>query len=120
NRRLGSGIAPADQIAARGGLVSLAVDGSASNEAGDMISEMHSAWHTHRAAKGAGASTVEEIVRWATVNGARVLGFPDTGVLAPGKLADIAVFKLSSPRYFGLHDLLAGPVAAAGAAAGEL
>jgi cytosine/adenosine deaminase-related metal-dependent hydrolase len=77
---------------------------------------MHSAWHTHRAAKGAGATTVEEVVRWATVNGARVLGFPDIGVLAPGKLADLAIFNLSSPRYFGLHDPLTGPVAGAGAA----
>ncbi len=116
NCRLGSGIAPADRMAAQGGAVSLAADGAASNEAADMISEMHSAWHVHRAAKGAAAATVEEVVRWATVNGARVLGFPDLGVLAPGKLADIAVFSLSHPRYFGLHDPLAGPVVAGGAA----
>jgi cytosine/adenosine deaminase-related metal-dependent hydrolase len=96
--------------------VSLAVDGAASNESADMVSEMHSAWHTHRAAKGVGATTVEEVVRWATVNGARVLGFDDIGVLAPGKLADIAIFNLSSPRYFGLHDPLAGPVTGAGTA----
>ena len=55
NCRLGSGIAPAEKIAALGGMVSLAVDGAASNEAADMISEMHSAWHVHRAVKGAGA-----------------------------------------------------------------
>jgi cytosine/adenosine deaminase-related metal-dependent hydrolase len=55
-------------------------------------------------------------VRWATVNGARVLYFDDIGLLAPGKLADIAIFNLSSPRYFGLHDTLAGPVAGAGTA----
>jgi len=116
NCRLGSGIAPADRMAAQGGLVSLAVDGAASNESADMISEMNSAWHTHRATKGAASTTVEEVVRWATVNGARVLGFDDIGVLAPGKLADIAIFNLSSPRYFGLHDTLIGPVAGAGAA----
>jgi cytosine/adenosine deaminase-related metal-dependent hydrolase len=116
NCRLGSGIAPADRMAALGGAVSLAVDGAASNESADMISEMHSAWHTHRAAKGADATTVEEVVRWATVNGANVLGFPETGVLAPGKLADLVIFGLSSPRYFGLHDPLAGPVVAGGAA----
>jgi cytosine/adenosine deaminase-related metal-dependent hydrolase len=103
-------------MALQGGLVSLAVDGAASNESADMISEMNSAWHTHRAAKGASATTVEEVVRWATVNGARVLGFDDIGILAPGKLADIAIFNLSSPRYFGLHDPLIGPVASAGAA----
>jgi cytosine/adenosine deaminase-related metal-dependent hydrolase len=81
-----------------------------------MISEMNSAWHTHRAAKGPGATTVEDVVRWATVNGARVLGFPDIGVVAPGKLADLAIFDLSSPRYFGLHDPLIGPVVGAGTA----
>jgi cytosine/adenosine deaminase-related metal-dependent hydrolase len=116
NCRLGSGIAPADRMAGQGGAVSLAVDGAASNESADMISEMHSAWHIHRAAKGANATTVEEVVRWATVNGARVLGFPDLGVLAPGKIADLAVFGLSHSRYFGLHDPLAGPVVGGGAA----
>ena len=102
NCRLGSGIAPAEKLAALGGAVSLGVDGAASNESADMVSEMHSAWHTHRAAKGAGAVVVEDVVRWASANGARVLGFEDGGVIAPGKLADIAIFDLSHPRYFGV------------------
>ena len=116
NCRLGSGIAPVERLAALGGTVSLAVDGAASNESADMISEMHSAWHTHRATKGAGAVAVEDVVRWASANGARVLGFEDGGVIAPGKLADLAIFDLSHPRYFGLHDPLIGPVASAGEA----
>jgi 8-oxoguanine deaminase len=115
NCRLGSGIAPAERLAALGGTVSLAVDGAASNESADMISEMNSAWHTHRAAKGAGAVSIEEVVRWGSANGARVLGFEEAGVIAPGKLADLAIFELSHPRYFGLHDPLIGPVAGAGA-----
>ena len=116
NCRLGSGIAPAEKLAALGGMVSLAVDGAASNESADMVSEMHSAWHTHRAVKGAGAVVVEDVVRWASANGARVLGFDDGGVIAPGKLADLAIFDLSHPRYFGTHDALIAPVTAAGAA----
>ncbi len=116
NCRLGSGIAPAERLAALGGAVSLAVDGAASNESADMVSEMHSAWHTHRAVKGAGAVAVEDVVRWASANGARVLGFEDGGVITPGKLADLAIFDLSHPRYFGLHDPLVGPVACAGEA----
>jgi cytosine/adenosine deaminase-related metal-dependent hydrolase len=116
NCRLGSGIAPAEKMAARGGAVSLAVDGAASNESADMVSEMNTAWHVHRATKGAAAVAVEDVVRWASAGGARVLGFPDIGVLAPGKLADIAIFDLAHPRYFGLHDPLIGPVAGAGAA----
>ena len=116
NCRLGSGVAPADRLAAMGGIVSLGVDGAASNEAADMISELHSAWHVHRATKGASATTVEEVVRWGTAGGARALGWPEIGTLAPGQLADIAVFDLSHPRYFGIHDVALGPVISAGQA----
>jgi len=114
NCRLGSGIAPADRLAALGGAVSLGVDGAASNESADMVSEVHSCWHTHRAVKGAAAVTVEDVVRWATAGGARVLGYDDVGTLAAGKLADLAVFDLAQPRYFGLHDPLCGPLVGGG------
>jgi cytosine/adenosine deaminase-related metal-dependent hydrolase len=116
NCRLGSGIAPADAMARLGGAVSLGVDGAASNEAADMISEMHSAWHTHRATKGADAVTAEDVVHWATAGGARVLGLPHIGTLAPGQQADIAIFDLDHPRHFGMHDPLIAPVTCAGSA----
>jgi len=115
NCRLGSGVAPADALAALGGAVSLGVDGAASNEAADMVCEMHSAWHTHRAVKGANAVTAENVVHWATAGGARVLGLPHVGTLAPGQQADIAVFDLDQPRHFGMHDLLVAPVTCGGA-----
>jgi cytosine/adenosine deaminase-related metal-dependent hydrolase len=115
NCRLGSGVAPADALAALGGAVSLGVDGAASNEAADMVCEMHSAWHTHRAVKGANAVTAENVVHWATAGGARVLGLPNVGTLAPGQQADIAVFDLDQPRHFGMHDLLIAPVTCGGA-----
>ena len=116
NCRLGSGIAPADAMARLGGAVSLGVDGAASNESADMISEMHSCWHTHRALKGAASVTAEDVVHWATAGGARVLGRPEIGTLAPGQQADIAIFDLSEPRYFGMHDPLIAPVTCAGSA----
>src|SRR3981081_766376 len=104
NCRLGSGIAPADAMARLGGAVSLGVDGAASNEAADMIGEMHSCWHTHRATKGAGAVTAEDVVHWATAGGARVLGLPQIGTLAPGQKAEIALFNLAHPSHFRIHD----------------
>jgi cytosine/adenosine deaminase-related metal-dependent hydrolase len=116
NCRLGSGIAPADAMARLGGAVSLGVDGAASNESADMISEMHSAWHTHRATKGADAVTAEDVVHWATAGGARVLGLPQIGTLAPGQQADIAIFNLDHPRHFGMHDPMIAPVTCAGSA----
>jgi 8-oxoguanine deaminase len=116
NCRLGSGVAPADAMARLGGAVSLGVDGAASNESADMISEMHSCWHTHRAVKGADAVTAEDVVHWATAGGARVLGLPQIGTLAPGQQADIAIFNLDEPRHFGMHDPLIAPVTCAGSA----
>jgi cytosine/adenosine deaminase-related metal-dependent hydrolase len=116
NCRLGSGVAPADAIARLGGAVSLGVDGAASNEAADMLCEMHSAWHTHRAVKGASAVAAEDVVHWATAGGARVLGMPYVGTLAPGQQADIAIFNLDEPRHFGMHDPMIAPVTCGGSA----
>ncbi len=114
NCRLGSGIAPAPELARAGAPVSLGVDGSASNEAGDSLSEAHTCWYTHRALKGAGAITVEDVIHWGTRGGARVLGIDNIGSLEVGRAADIAVYNLAEPRYAGLHDPAIGPVASGG------
>jgi cytosine/adenosine deaminase-related metal-dependent hydrolase len=116
NCRLGSGIAPAPELARAGAPVSLGVDGSASNEAGDSLSEAHTCWYTHRALKGAGAVTVEDVIHWGTRGGARVLGIDNIGSLEVGRAADVAVYDLAEPRYAGLHDPAIGPVASGGAA----
>ena len=116
NCRLGSGIAPADALDRLGGRVSLAVDGAASNEAADMVGEMHCAWLVHRSVKGAASVRCEDILRWSTAGGADVLDLPAIGTLAVGQAADLAIFDLSHPRYAGLHDPLIGPVACGGAA----
>ncbi|KQO73585.1 amidohydrolase family protein [Methylobacterium sp. Leaf89] len=116
NCRLGSGIAPAVELDRAGGRVSLGVDGAASNEAADMVSEMHCAWLVHRSVKGAASLRSDDVVRWATAGGADILGLPAIGTLAIGQAADLAVFDLTHPRYAGLHDPLVAPVACAGAA----
>jgi cytosine/adenosine deaminase-related metal-dependent hydrolase len=116
NCRLGSGIAPVPELARAGAPVSLGVDGSASNEAGDSLSEAHTCWYTHRALKGAAAVTVEDVIHWGTRGGARVLGIDNIGSLEVGRAADVAVYNLAEPRYAGLHDPAIGPVASGGAA----
>lgn len=52
NARLGSGIAPAPVLDRRGGIVSLAVDGTGATEAGDMAQAIYSAFTIHRAING--------------------------------------------------------------------
>jgi cytosine/adenosine deaminase-related metal-dependent hydrolase len=116
NCRLGSGIAPAPAFARMGGRVSLGVDGAASNEAADMISEAHSAWHVHRAAHGADAVRVEDVINWGTRGGGDVLGLDLVGGIAPGMAADLAVYALDHLRYAGLHDIALAPVICAGQA----
>jgi 8-oxoguanine deaminase len=133
NGRLGSGIAPVRELEAAGSPVSIGVDGAASNEAADMISETHAAWLMQRAKAGeaavaeyrggrgesqaAAAATVEDVVRWGTAGGAAVLGLPAIGTLVPGQAADLAIYALDTdPRYFGLMDPAIGPVASGGRA----
>jgi cytosine/adenosine deaminase-related metal-dependent hydrolase len=128
NGRLGSGVAPVPALARMGVRVSLGVDGAASNEAADMLSEAHQCWLMHRAHAGAAsrarpegagevgadAVTVEEIVHWGSAGGAQVLGFDGVGTLAVGQAADLGVYALDEPRYSGLHDPALGPVVSGG------
>ncbi|WP_299809593.1 amidohydrolase family protein [uncultured Roseibium sp.] len=110
NARLGSGIAPADALHDAGGIVSLAVDGAGANEAADMGAALYSAFTLHRAAKGVHAARAETLLNWATDGGARMLGFDNFGILAPGMAADITLFDLNAPRNLGLHDPALAPV----------
>jgi cytosine/adenosine deaminase-related metal-dependent hydrolase len=129
NGRLGSGIAPVRELERAGVPVSVGVDGAASNEAADMISELHAAWLMQRARRGeaarpahaggdfeggADAASVEDVVRWGSSGGARVLGLERLTGLTPGNAADLALWSLDDPRYFGLHDLAIGPVVSGG------
>ncbi|WP_119153665.1 amidohydrolase family protein [Caldimonas tepidiphila] len=109
NARLGSGVAPVPRLLAAGAPVSLAVDGAASNEAADMLSEAHAAWLVHRAVGGAGAITAEQVIGIGTAGGGRMLGL-DVGTLAPGAAADLAIYRLDRPGHFGLHDPAMAPV----------
>jgi cytosine/adenosine deaminase-related metal-dependent hydrolase len=116
NCRLGSGIAPVPAMARAGVPISLGVDGPASNESADMIGEIKTAWAIHRAREGAAATRAEEVVHWASSGGAGVLGMEGIGTLAPGMAADLGVYELAHPRYFGMHDFALGPVLCGGSA----
>ena len=113
NCRLGSGIAPLRAMRDAGVPVGLGVDGSASNDAGNLVAEARQAMLLQRVALGADAMSAREALEIATRGGADILGRPDCGRLAVGKRADIAVWDMSGVEAAGSWDqaalLLAGP-----------
>ena len=113
NCRLGSGIAPVRQMRDSGVPVGLGVDGSASNDAGNLMAEARQAMLLQRVSQGADAMSAREALEIATRGGADVLGRPDCGRLSPGKRADIAMWDVTGVESAGSWDpaalLLAGP-----------
>ena len=93
NLRLGAGIAPVRELLDAGVRVGLGVDGSASNERGDLFLEVKQALLVARARGGPEAMTVRDALRLGTRGGAAVLGRDDIGSLEPGKRADLAVWR---------------------------
>ena len=109
NARLGAGIAPVPELLAAGTPVGLGVDGTSSNEAGQLGAEIRQAVLFARARRGAAALTPRQALYAATMGGARCLGRDaELGSIEPGKLADLALWRIDGP----LHSTIADPVAA--------
>ncbi len=110
NMRLASGIAPIRQMLNHRVPVGLGVDGSASNDAANLLQEARTAFLLARVREcEASAMTARQILEVATLGGARVLGRDDMGALVPGMSADFIAINLDRPQLAGaLHD----PVAA--------
>ncbi|ETD82331.1 8-oxoguanine deaminase [Rhodobacter capsulatus] len=114
NCRLGSGIAPVRAMRDAGVKLALGVDGSASNDAGNLIAEARQALLLQRVQNGADAMSAREALEIATLGGAQVLGRPELGSLEPGKRADLAIWDVSGLEAAGAWDpvaalLLSGP-----------
>lgn len=111
NMLLGSGLAPTRALLDAGVSVGLGVDGSASNDSNAIELEVKQAVLSARARDGAAAMSVREAVRMATRGGATCLGRDDLGCIAPGKVADLALFDLDALACAGSsEDWLAGIV----------
>jgi cytosine/adenosine deaminase-related metal-dependent hydrolase len=108
NLRLGAGVAPVRRLLEAGARVGLGVDGSASNERGDLCLEIKQALLLARGRDGPEALTAREALRLATRGGAVILRRDDIGSLEPGKAADLAVWRTDGLGFGGADD----PVAA--------
>ena len=111
NGRLGAGIAPVAALVGAGAPVGLGVDGGASNEAGELGPEMRQALLAARLAGGPRAMTARRALKLATIHGAWCLGREgEIGSLEPGKLADVALWRMDDLGHAGIEDPIAALV----------
>jgi cytosine/adenosine deaminase-related metal-dependent hydrolase len=113
NLRLGAGVARVRELLDGGVRVGLGVDGTASNERGDLLYDVKQALLVARGRGGPTAMTAREALRLGTRGGATVLGRDDIGSLEPGKQADLAVWRTDVLELGGADDPVGGLVLSA-------
>lgn len=106
NMRLASGMCPTVDLEKAGAAVGLGVDGSASNDASNIMYEARQALYLQRLRYGAEAITPQRVLGWATQGSAKLIGRSDIGEIAVGKQADLALFAQDELRFSGSHDAI--------------
>jgi cytosine/adenosine deaminase-related metal-dependent hydrolase len=110
NLRLGAGVAPVRALLDASVRVGLGVDGTASNERGDLFLEVKQALLVARGRGGPDVLTAREALRLGTRGSASVLMRDDLGSLEPGKSADLAIWRTDGLQLAGADDPVAGLV----------
>lgn len=107
NTKLASGIAPICKYLERGLNIAIGTDGPASNNSLDMFKEMTLLYSLQKISlKDASALPAYEVLKMATVNGAKAMGLVDSDVLEVGKKADIIEIDLSRPNMQPINNIV--------------
>lgn len=107
NMLLASGICPTQELLESGARIGIGVDGSASEDASNMIQEARLALQIQRLRYGSKKITHLDAIEWATEGSAACLGRDDVGKIECGRQADLAMYKLDELRFSGAGDPLA-------------
>ena len=110
NQILASGTCMVCEMEQAGMSVGLGVDGSASNNASNLIQEVRAAFLLQRNRYGVEKVSHKDALRWATQGSAACIGRPELGRIAVGMQADLALFKMDELRFSGALDPVAAVV----------
>ena len=106
NMKLASGIAKINEMLKRGINVTIGTDGVASNNGLDMFKEMFLVATLSKVdTMKADVVPAIEVLKMATINGAKALGF-NTGEIKVGKNADIILIDINQPHYYPQENLI--------------
>ncbi len=112
NMKISSGISPVARLLSEGINVGIGTDGPSSNNDLDMWEEMRSASFLQKVATGDPCVLpAYEVLKMATVNGARAIGMEGkVGQIAEGLLADVVLIDICKPHLCPQHDVVANLV----------
>ena len=112
NMKLGNGFAPARKMLEAGINVCLGTDGAGSNNTLNMFSEMNAAGLVYKGAdRQAQSVSAAEVLKMATVNGAKALGREgELGEIREGALADLVLVDLDVPQFIPANNIVSGLV----------
>ncbi len=111
NLKLASGVAPVVELTNEGVNVALGTDGASSNNNLDLFEEVKLTGILHK------GITLDptvlpawEVLKMATVNGAKALGYEDLGMLKEGYLADLILLDFDKPHLTPNHNTISNLV----------
>ncbi len=101
NMKLGSGVAPIGKLLDKGINIALGTDGASSNNNLDMLGEMRMAAYLQKVfTEDPTALPVDQVIKMATVNGAKALNMHELGKIEPGMKADIIIIDTEKAHYY--------------------
>ncbi|MDO5713626.1 MAG: amidohydrolase [Tissierellia bacterium] len=108
NLKLASGFTPVQKMLNAGITMGIGTDGSSSNNNQNILEEMHIGSIVNKAVNmDAQSVPAMEIIKMATINGAKALGWEDKiGSIEEGKQADLVFFDLKTPSFTPRNNLI--------------
>lgn len=108
NLKLANGIAPIKELINRDINICIGTDGAASNNSLNMFKEIQMISLIHKGInEDAELISAQESLRFATINGAKALGFEKKiGQIKAGYKADLSILNIDKPQYYPRNNLI--------------